>query len=166
MRTLFDLAALVPEAEIDEILQRAVAAGSALPARLREAVAVARGQGCRGPAVVARLLGSAPRPSVITSLERAVATLLRETGASFVREHPVHTGGRVYYVDFAVPHLKVAVEADGRRWHSDAVSFERDRERHNDLTAAGWRILRVTERQVRTEPGAVRGRVMALLVRP
>ena len=74
-------------------------------------------------------------------------------------------GGQVFYLDFAFPHLRVGVEADGRRWHSDAQSFEHDRQRDNALTAAGWRILRVTERQVRTDPAGIRDRVRELVVR-
>lgn len=100
-----------------------------------------------------------------TSLERAVGAILREAGPSFVREHPVHVDGHVFYVDFAFPHLKVAVEADGRCWHSDAAAFERDRLKHNALLGAGWKVLRVTERQVRTDPAAIRDRIRDLVVR-
>ena len=81
------------------------------------------------------------------------------------REHPVFVDGGVYYLDFARPHFKIGVEADGRWWHSDRASFERDRARLNALTAAGWRVPRVTERQARTDPAAIRARVLDLIVR-
>ena len=77
----------------------------------------------------------------------------------------MYVDGRVFYLDFAFPHFRVGVEADGRRWHSDAEAFERDRLRDNALTAAGWRILRVTERQVRTDPTGIRDRVRDLILR-
>ena len=58
-----------------------------------------------------------------------------------------------YHEDVAA--LRVAIEADGRRWHSDSRSLEHDRVRQNCLTAAGWRILRVTDRQIRDDPAGM-----------
>lgn len=165
-RTLLDVAAVLSDEETDEILQRAVASGGVVPETLRERAASSRCRRPPGRARVERLLPPAPRRSHVPSpLERSVAGILRECGGSFVCEHPVHVDGRVFYVDFAFPHLRVAIEADGRRWHSDPKAFERDRERHNSLTEAGWRVLRVTEQQVRCEPQAVRDQVLRLLVR-
>lgn len=164
-RTLLDLAASLPEDEFHEILQRAVAEGCVHPARLRQWTGGRR----RSPgatAIRAFLPSSSQRTSHLpTPLERAVADVLRDVGSAFEREHPVVVGGQVFYLDFAFPHLRVGVEADGRRWHSDAQSFEHDRQRDNALTAAGWRILRVTERQVRTDPAGIRDRVRELVVR-
>ena len=165
-RTLLDLAALLPEGEVDEMLQRAVTAGCVVPEKLRERATTASRRGSRGPAAVGRLLPASERRShATTSLERMVAAILKDVGACFVREFPIHVRGRVFYLDFAFPHFRVGVEADGRRWHSDARSFERDRERLNALTAAGWKVVRVTEQQVRTDPGNVRDLVRGLLVR-
>ena len=153
--TIFDLAGLLPEAELDTVLQQAVVGGSVrletLLARLPEA------RGCRGTAGLRNLLeSSGRRPHVVTHLEQAVADALSGAGLpATVREHPVYAGGRVYYLDFAWPSHRVAIEADGRRWHSDSRSFEQDRVRQNALAAAGWRVLRVTDRQIRSHPGRV-----------
>jgi very-short-patch-repair endonuclease len=164
-RTLIDLASILSEADLERALHHAIVdrriSAGAVWARLRDAP----GQGARGPAALRRLLGG-PRGRVTSPLERRVAEVLRGPGLPpFRREFPVYVEGGVYYLDFAWPLFRVGVEADGRRWHSDAGSFERDRSRHNALTAAGWKVLRVTERQVRAEPGAVRERVRELLVR-
>lgn len=83
----------------------------------------------------------------------------------FRREHPVYVEGGVYYLDFAWPNFRVGVEADSRRWHSDAPSFEGDRVRHNALAAAGWKVLQVTEQQVRGDPRRLREQLLLLLVR-
>jgi very-short-patch-repair endonuclease len=82
---------------------------------------------------------------------------------TFVREHPVHAGGALYYLDFAYPEHRVGIEADGRRWHSDTGAFERDRVRHNALAGAGWTILRVTDQQIRACPELVRSQVTELV---
>ena len=165
-RTLLDLGGLLSEREFAEVLQRAVAEGCVRATRLQQLVAAGPGRGSPGAAALGRLLPfSEQRCHVPTSLEQAVAAVLRDVGPAFVREHPVHVDGHVFYLDFAFPHLRVGVEADGRRWHSDATSFERDRVRQNALVAAEWRVLRVTERQVRADPHGVRDRVRELLVR-
>lgn len=43
-------------------------------------------------------------------------------------------------LDFAWAELCIGVEADGRRWHT-GFAFERDLERRNALTRAGWRLF-------------------------
>lgn len=49
-----------------------------------------------------------------------------------------------FVLDFAIPHLGLAIEADGRGWH-DAV---RDKRRDEHLKAYGWRTLRFTGSQI------------------
>jgi len=66
-------------------------------------------------------------------------------------QHVITVGGRfVARTDLAWPDLKVAVEYDGR-WHDDANQFDRDRERLNQMRAAGWVILHVTARRLRDD---------------
>lgn len=166
-RTLIDLAAVLPPPLVEAALSKAIAerrtTAGALWTRLRE---MSR-QGFEGPPVLRRFLSqSNGRSHARSPLERLVAETLAGPGLPpFCREHPVYVDGGVYYLDFAWPHFRVGVEADSRRWHSDARSFEHDRVRLNCLTAAGWRVVRVTERQVRMEPHAVRDRVRELLVK-
>jgi REase_MTES_1575 len=50
---------------------------------------------------------------------------------------------------------RLAVELDGWRHHHDRHAFERDRERDAILTAAGWRVVRFTYRQVTVRPDGV-----------
>jgi very-short-patch-repair endonuclease len=50
---------------------------------------------------------------------------------------------------------RLAVELDGWQHHHDRHAFERDRERDAALTAAGWRVVRFTYRQVTTRPDSV-----------
>jgi very-short-patch-repair endonuclease len=50
---------------------------------------------------------------------------------------------------------RLAVELDGRAAHGTVRAFEADRERDRILQAQGWRVIRVTFRQLRDTPGAV-----------
>jgi len=83
-----------------------------------------------------------------------VAQLLRRAGLPRpevqweVRDH----GRLLARVDFAYPHVKLGIEADGFRHHSGRVAWQRDRVRGNALTSRGWRILRVTWEDVTARP--------------
>jgi very-short-patch-repair endonuclease len=58
---------------------------------------------------------------------------------------------------------RLIVETDGHRHHGTRAAFERDRARDARLIAAGWRVVRFTERQVRDEADAVADLLRILL---
>lgn len=45
-----------------------------------------------------------------------------------------------YFVDFANPAAKVAIECDGKAWHTDA---HRDAQRQREIEALGWTVYRI-----------------------
>jgi very-short-patch-repair endonuclease len=51
-------------------------------------------------------------------------------------------------VDCAWPEQRVIVELDGRAFHQGGDAFEEDRARDRRLEAAGWRVIRMTWRQL------------------
>ncbi|MHB8670137.1 MAG: endonuclease domain-containing protein [Acidimicrobiales bacterium] len=63
--------------------------------------------------------------------------------------------GRTVRLDFAYPPARVAVEADGHRWHGGRASLQRDHDRDNQLATIGWQVLRFTWDDVRHRPGRV-----------
>ncbi|MGI8653576.1 MAG: hypothetical protein ACR2I7_12365 [Geodermatophilaceae bacterium] len=69
--------------------------------------------------------------------------------------------GFVARVDLAFVAQRIAVEYEGS-WHWEAGQLRRDRQRLDRLTAAGWRVIHVTARDLR-EPGRLVARVRALL---
>lgn len=72
-------------------------------------------------------------------------------------------GAFVGRVDLAWPHLRVAVEYDGR-WHGDPDQLERDRARLNRLlTTGGWIVLHVTARRLREDFGGFVAELRAAL---
>lgn len=98
--------------------------------------------------------------------EQELQDLLRARGITgWVGNPLVRARGRSYYPDVAFPAQKVAIEFDGWEFHRDKQSFEKDRRRHNDLTAAGWTVLRVTWDMVHNHPDEVVARVRAALAR-
>jgi len=67
------------------------------------------------------------------------------------------TNARVagYEADFLWPDHRLVVEVDGYAFHSTRRSFERDRRRDADLTSRGYRVIRLTWRQITAEPEVV-----------
>jgi very-short-patch-repair endonuclease len=73
-------------------------------------------------------------------------------------------GGPAIRVDFVWREQRVALEADSRKWHTSSQRFEIDRYRDQRLTAAGWRIIRTTWRQMTRRPHELRPLLLKLLV--
>jgi very-short-patch-repair endonuclease len=71
--------------------------------------------------------------------------------------------GRVARFDFAYPNARLAIEADSYRYHSSLLDWSRDRVRHNELIALGWRVLPVTFSELRTDPIGVAHQVARCL---
>jgi very-short-patch-repair endonuclease len=69
-----------------------------------------------------------------------------------VSQYPITLDGRNFILDFAYPDRRLAIEADGYRWHASRERFERDRDKGNELILAGWRLLRITDRHLMKRP--------------
>lgn len=61
--------------------------------------------------------------------------------------------GRHFRPDCMWEEQRVVVELDGRTVHGTRKAFDADRERDRIFVANGWRVVRVTWRQLTTSPG-------------
>lgn len=59
---------------------------------------------------------------------------------------------------------RLVVELDGYASHGTSSAFERDRARDRRLQAAGWRVLRITWRQLHNEPETIASQLRTLLL--
>jgi very-short-patch-repair endonuclease len=57
------------------------------------------------------------------------------------------------------------VETDGAATHLTATAFESDRARDQELTVAGYRVIRFTWRQITEQPAKTADTIRALLSR-
>ena len=71
--------------------------------------------------------------------------------------------GRHFNVDCLWWKGRLIVELDGRDVHGTARAFEADRERDRLLLAEGWRVMRLTWRQVRDDPAEIVADLRGLL---
>jgi very-short-patch-repair endonuclease len=93
--------------------------------------------------------------------ERRLRGLLRTAQLPLPRVNAQLHG---FLVDFLWPEAKLIVEVDGYEFHKARAAFERDRRRDQVLIAAGYRVVRVTWRQLRDEAMAVIARIAQALV--
>jgi very-short-patch-repair endonuclease len=97
-----------------------------------------------------------------STLELRMSRLMRRAGlpeASFQ-----HWISGTIRVDFAYPHLKLAIEVDGRKSRGTSSGFQRHTDRQNELVfGAGWRVLRFTWGDVVRRPGKVASAIAAAI---
>ena len=74
----------------------------------------------------------------------------------------VSTGDDGFEVDFLWPERRLIVETDAYGTHGDRMSFERDRERLQILTLAGYRPVLITWIQIFRRPEEVASRILRL----
>lgn len=145
-RTLLDLAAVSPADAVEEALDDALRRGLIKLPRLRWR---AEQLGPRsGVNVMRRLLDA--RAETVGSpqsvLETRLLQLLKRAGLPTPEcQHEIRDRGRlIAVVDFAYTEERLAIEADGYRWHSGRARWQHDLARRNELTRLGWRVIHVT----------------------
>jgi very-short-patch-repair endonuclease len=159
-RTLIDLAEMLPAHELEAAVAEAQRRGLVREAELRRQVA--RHPRRHGVPSLRALLDRGDGPAFTRSeAERRLLTLVRAGGLP-APETNVRIGR--YEVDFVWRDSALIVEVDGYRFHSGRDAFERDRRRDAELQALGYRVMRVTWRQLVDEPEAVLVRLAQALV--
>lgn len=168
-RTVADLCAVVQRDDLEPALDDALRRGLTSLPRLRWTAKRLGGRGRPGARLLAELLrergpGWTPPAS---RLEARVLALLRQAGLPEpsaqweIRDN----GILLARVDFAYPDSKLAIEADGYRYHSGRGAWQRDRVRRNAVTSRGWRVLHVTWQDLTFRPGEIAAEIRHALDR-
>jgi very-short-patch-repair endonuclease len=91
-----------------------------------------------------------------SAAERKFHRLLRDAGITgWKANRPVVLDDFTCYVDVLFRNLKLAIEIDGRLFHTGADVFETDRSRQNQLVLDGWCVLRFTWTMIEERPETV-----------
>jgi very-short-patch-repair endonuclease len=164
LRTILDLASVVDEKQLERAIRQAVYQRLTTTALLAEAVHKRTGQ--RGNKALREALinlGEAP------GLSRSD---LEDEFRRFLRKHRLpmpelnvrmRIRGRRIEADCVWRDAKLIVELDGRDAHNSTPAFESDRERDAALTAAHWRVVRITSRRMRRDGKALASELRAIL---
>jgi very-short-patch-repair endonuclease len=81
---------------------------------------------------------------ILSPIESALWCDLRAVGVVVYPQYPVTR----YFVDFANPVARVAIECDGAAYHTDK---QRDDARQADIEAEGWTVYRISGRDCKTD---------------
>jgi very-short-patch-repair endonuclease len=160
-RTVLDLAADTPVKEFRRAFENALVSRRVRIDQIRSLLY--RSPGRPGTAAARALLGQHDQPALTRSeAERRLLDLMRGAGLA-----PAYVNARIgrYEVDMLWLPQRLVVEVDGYAYHANRAAFERDRLRDAALQAAGYRVIRVTWRQLRDRPEAVVARLAQALIR-
>lgn len=153
-RTMMDLARILPIKELGHTLDVALRTKVVDIARLAEFLDGINTYGRRGTATLKLLVSqrSGLDQELESSLESMVLGWIRRAGLPEpVAQHWIPTSLGNFRADFAYPEHKIAVEADGWKYHGTREAFVKDRERNNALATLGWKIFHVTARSDRKQ---------------
>jgi very-short-patch-repair endonuclease len=158
-RTILDLASVVPPRELERAFAEAEA--RRLTRRSQLAALLARVGARPGVPVLRSLLETDIGPARTRSeAEERLLALIR---ASERPQPEVNVRVGSHEVDFLWRDQRLVVEVDGFRFHSSRTAFERDRLRDAELAAMGFRVVRVTWRQLVDGPQGVSTRIATAL---
>jgi very-short-patch-repair endonuclease/predicted transcriptional regulator of viral defense system len=158
-RTLLDLAAVVSRPRLERALERAEALR--LADRTPLTALLERYPRRQGTRALREILDRGVSPTLTRSeLEDRFLALVE--GRRLPRPR-VNVRIGTFEVDFLWRAQRLVVELDGRETHISAAAFERDRARDRALQAAGWRVVRVTWRQLHDDANAVADDLARLL---
>ena len=155
-RTLFDLAAVASRHRLETAFNEVEVRG--LTDKLSVVDLLERYPGRRGSAMLRAILADEKKAQGITKkeLEKRFATALART--NLPRPHrnaDIAVAGRFFEVDCLWRAQRLIVELDGGFVHRTWRASERDRERDRLLQVDGWRVVRITWRQLRGDAPAV-----------
>lgn len=155
-RTIVDLASCVDERELERAIRQAVYLRLTTTGVLADAAE--RHAGRRGMKRLRRALVNLGEAPGLTRSE------LEARFVRFLRKHSLpmpelnvemQIRGQKVEADCVWNAQRVIVELDGRDAHDSTPAFESDRARDSALAAAGWQVVRVTNRRIRLDAEAL-----------
>lgn len=164
-RTFVDLAAVMRRKRLAAAIDETLAARLVDISEIDQVFTQVARKGRTGSAMMRQLLEERIGSELITAskLERVGMRLFERGGLP----RPVWQFPAPWdpdrRIDFAWPPWLVGVEGDGRRWHSRAADFDRDRQRDRLALLEGWCILRFTWNDFVHRPDEVLGQVRAAI---
>jgi hypothetical protein len=155
-RTLLDLASILSRERLEAALNEAEVLG--LTDRISVRTLLERYPRRPGTVMLREVLGDSRRARGVArcELERRFAALLAKTDLPPPhRNADIAVAGWFFEVDCLWRAQRLIVELDGGFVHGTWRRAERDRERDRLLMTDGWRVVRITWRQLRDDTPAV-----------
>lgn len=167
-RTLVDLAAVLPPADVEDNLDAAISSGLVARPRAQWRLDELAEQGRPGIRMLRELIEArAPAAEVPASvLESALRRVLAPLGLPEpVWGLWVFVGGRWRKLDAGWRDILFGIETDGWANHCGRARWEDDLARQNDLVVDGWTLLRFPYREIEYQPDAARTVILRTIER-
>jgi very-short-patch-repair endonuclease len=164
VRTLLDLAAVVPERRVDQAFEDALRRHLCTIEDIADRFGQLARRGRPGVVVARRLIekrgiGYVP---TMSEFERRVSELAEQAGLGRLeRQIPVAVAGTTVWIDLGWSDIRLGVECDGLFDHGNSVSLPWDDDRQNELQLLGWFILRFTWEALTKTPERVVAQIRA-----
>jgi very-short-patch-repair endonuclease len=155
-RTLLDLATVLDARHLERAINEAEVLRLTDPTSLGDLVERHRGR--PGARRIRNILATYEIGATITRSELEIRFLRFLDEAVLPRPEVnvgIQTAAGPIEADFTWRAQHVIAELDGHASHATTAGFERDRARDRALQAAGWRVIRITWRQLHGESAAV-----------
>ncbi len=95
----------------------------------------------------------------VSSLEFKFKEILDCLGVAYIQQHPILT----YMVDFALPEHNLAIECDGKHWHSSPEQQASDQLRDSRIEEEGWQVLRYSCDRINSDLTGIREELSRIL---
>ena len=164
MRTLFDLAAVIPPAALSQTVDDLVRTDRLDIRRFAAFAGALSRKGKPGSAAVGELIDRRLAVhATSTELERLGSRVLRDHGLPDPKlQYPAPWNQRLR-IDAAYPDHRLGIEWDSRSWHLSYDQMQSDRERDRAAAVHGWVLVRYTWSDLRERPAEVAAEIGALL---
>ncbi len=163
-RTILDLAATMPPQALRRMVRQAQAEQHVNVRQLLEILR--RHPRRRGAARLRAVIADGPAPTRSELEDLALDLIDSSDIARPELNAPLRIDGRAIVPDMLWRAQRVIVECDSRRWHADPLTRQDDADRQAILEALGYRVLRITWRQIRDHPRQTLARIRAALAAP
>ncbi len=163
-RTIMDLAGVSSPRRTEWVIDDALADGRCTVAELSDVLESVARRGKPGVSVMRSILSErSPGDDRQSRLERKANALLVKAGLEgYELERSIPWDERRRF-DVAFAAHSVAIEWDGRRWHTMKAAFRADRERDRLAMEHGWLVLRFTWHDVVDDPASVVATIRTVL---
>lgn len=92
----------------------------------------------------------------MTKIEKSIGEVLQSLGLNVIFNYPIDG----YFIDWAIPSLKIGIECDGAYWHQNK---QRDSLRDKKIEKFGWTLLRLKESEIENNIELCREKISRLV---
>jgi hypothetical protein len=84
---------------------------------------------------------------------------------TIIPQYKLMVGGVEHPVDFAIPSVRLIIEADGEIYHSTPKQLQKDQERDAELVRMGWTVLRFKDSEIEKQPQQAMQKIISTIMK-